>query len=70
MDLRSLVAKNLRDIRSAKGVSQEDFAHRANLNRNYIGMLESGKNSPTVKTLGRIADALGIDAVEFFRRAR
>jgi transcriptional regulator with XRE-family HTH domain len=70
MDLRSLVAKNLRDIRSAKGVSQEDLAHRANLNRNYIGMLESGKNSPTVKTLGRIADALGIDAVEFFRRER
>jgi transcriptional regulator with XRE-family HTH domain len=68
MDLRSLVAKNLRDIRSAKGVSQEDLAHRTNLNRNYIGMLESGKNSPTVKTLGRIADALGIDAVEFFRR--
>jgi transcriptional regulator with XRE-family HTH domain len=68
--LRSLVAKNLRDIRSAKGVSQEDLAHRANLNRNYIGMLESGKNSPTVKTLGRIADALGIDAVEFFRRDR
>jgi transcriptional regulator with XRE-family HTH domain len=70
MDLRSLVAKNLRDIRNAKGVSQEDLAHRANLNRNYIGMLESGKNSPTVKTLGRIADALGIDAVEFFRRDR
>jgi transcriptional regulator with XRE-family HTH domain len=70
MDLRSLVAKNLRDIRSAKGVSQEDLAHRTNLNRNYIGMLESGKNSPTVKTLGRIADALGIDAVEFFRRDR
>jgi transcriptional regulator with XRE-family HTH domain len=70
MDLRSLVAKNLRDIRSAKGVSQEDLANRANLNRNYIGMLESGKNSPTVKTLGRIADALGIDAVEFFRRDR
>jgi transcriptional regulator with XRE-family HTH domain len=70
MDLRSLVAKNLRDIRSAKGVSQEDLAHRANLNRNYIGMLEGGKNSPTVKTLGRIADALGIDVVEFFRRDR
>jgi transcriptional regulator with XRE-family HTH domain len=51
MDLRSRVAKNLRDIRIAKGVSQEDLAHRAKLNRNYIGMLESGKNSPTVKTL-------------------
>jgi transcriptional regulator with XRE-family HTH domain len=31
-------------------------------------MLESGKNSPTVDTLGQIANALGIDPVEFFRR--
>jgi transcriptional regulator with XRE-family HTH domain len=68
MDLRSRVAKNLRDIRIAKGVSQEDLAHRAKLNRNYIGMLESGKNSPTVKTLEKIAQALEIDAADFFYR--
>ena len=68
MDLRSLVAKNLREIRNAQGVSQEDLAHRANLNRNYIGMLESGKHSPTVDTLEQIADALGIDPIEFFCR--
>jgi transcriptional regulator with XRE-family HTH domain len=68
MNLRSLVAKNLRKIRSAKGVSQEDLAHRAKLNRNYIGMLEREANSPTVHTLGKIADALGIDPAELFRR--
>ncbi len=68
MELRSLVAKNLRKIRIAKGVSQEDLAHRAQLNRNYIGVLEREGNSPTVKTLGKIADALGIDPAELFRR--
>ncbi len=68
MELRSLVAKNLRKIRIAKGVSQEDLAHRAKLNRNYIGVLEREGNSPTVKTLGKIADALGIDPAELFRR--
>jgi transcriptional regulator with XRE-family HTH domain len=68
MDLRSRVATNLRRIRTAKGVSQEDLAHRAKLNRNYIGMVERMENSPTVKTLEKIVDALGVDAIELFRR--
>jgi transcriptional regulator with XRE-family HTH domain len=68
MDLRSRVATNLRRIRTAKGVSQEDLAHRAKLNRNYIGMVERLENSPTIKTLEKIVDALGVDAIELFRR--
>jgi len=68
MDLRSRVAANLRRIRTAKGVSQEDLAHRAKLNRNYIGMVERMENSPTIKTLEKIVDALGVDAVELFKR--
>jgi transcriptional regulator with XRE-family HTH domain len=68
MDLRSRVATNLRRIRTAKGVSQEDLAHRAKLNRNYIGMVERMENSPTIKTLEKIVDALGVDAVELFKR--
>jgi len=67
MDLRSRVAANLRRIRTAKGVSQEDLADRAKLNRNYIGMVERLENSPTIKTLEKIVDALGVDAIELFR---
>ena len=67
MELRRRVAQNLRRLRIESGLSQEDLADRAGLNRNYIGMVEREENSPTVDTLEALADALEIDAAEFFR---
>lgn len=66
MTLRAVVAKNLRKLRHAKGLSQEDLADRAGINRNYVGMLEREENAATVDTLERLADVLEIDPVEFF----
>jgi transcriptional regulator with XRE-family HTH domain len=68
MKLRRVVAKNLRRIRQERGLSQEELADRANLNRNYIGMIEREENSPTVDALGQLSDALDIDPVLFFKR--
>lgn len=61
------MAHNLRRIRIENGLSQEDLADRAGLNRNYVGMVEREENSPTVDTLEALADALQIDATEFLR---
>jgi transcriptional regulator with XRE-family HTH domain len=66
MTLREIVARNLRRLRQAKGLSQEELAHRAGLDRNYIGYLERSKNSPTVDTLERIAAELDCDPAAFF----
>ncbi|KRR25266.1 XRE family transcriptional regulator [Bradyrhizobium lablabi] len=63
MRLRRLVAKNLRRLRKEGGLSQEELADRAGLNRNYIGMIEREENSPTVDALEQISNALGIDPV-------
>ncbi|WP_316167586.1 MULTISPECIES: helix-turn-helix transcriptional regulator [unclassified Bradyrhizobium] len=63
MRLRRLVAKNLRRLRKEGGLSQEELADRAGLNRNYIGMIERAENSPTVDALEQISNALGIDPV-------
>jgi transcriptional regulator with XRE-family HTH domain len=63
MRLRRLVAKNLRRLRKQGGLSQEELADRAGLNRNYIGMIEREENSPTVDALEQISNALGIDPV-------
>ena len=68
MTLREIVARNLRRLRQAKGLSQEELAHRAGLDRNYIGYLEPSKNSPTVDTLERIAAELDCDPAAFFSR--
>lgn len=63
MRLRRLVARNLRRLRREGGLSQEELADRAGLNRNYIGMIEREENSPTVDALEQISNALGIDPV-------
>lgn len=67
MRLRRLVAKNLRRLRKEGGLSQEELADRAGLNRNYIGMIEREENSPTVDALEQISNALGIDPVTLFQ---
>ena len=68
MSLREIVATNLRRLRHAKRMSQEELADRAGINRNYVGMLEREQHSATVDMLEKLAEVLEADPVEFFRR--
>jgi transcriptional regulator with XRE-family HTH domain len=68
MSLREIVATNLRRLRHAKGLSQEELADRAGINRNYVGMLEREQHSATVDMLEKLAEILQEDPGEFFRR--
>jgi transcriptional regulator with XRE-family HTH domain len=68
MSLREIVATNLRRLRHAKSMSQEELADRAGINRNYVGMLEREQHSATVDMLEKLAKVLEADPVEFFRR--
>ena len=47
--------------RLKKGFSQEELAFKAGVNKNTIWKIETGKVSPTVETLAKIAEALCID---------
>ena len=66
MTLRERVARNLRMLRRAKGLSQEELADRAEINRNYVGMLEREEHAATVDMLEKLADVLEVDPIEFF----
>jgi len=68
MSLREIVARNLRRLRHDRGLSQEELADRAGINRNYVGMLEREQHAATVDMLEKLADVLEADPVEFFRR--
>ena len=68
MTLREIVATNLRRLRHAKSMSQEELADRAGINRNYVGMLEREQHSATVDMLEKLAEVLEADPAEFFRR--
>ncbi len=60
------MARRLRRFRHQSGLTQEELAARAGLNRNYIGMIEREENSPTVDTLEKLAAVLKIEPQLFF----
>lgn len=60
-------AAQIRHFRHQKGFSQEELALRANLNPAYLGQVERGEKCPTVDTLYKTANALGISLSELFR---
>jgi transcriptional regulator with XRE-family HTH domain len=57
-----VLGEELRKARLAAGLTQEELGFRAGVTRNYVSMMELGTNSPTVNTLFRVCDALGIKA--------
>jgi transcriptional regulator with XRE-family HTH domain len=68
MDLREVFAKNLRKLRNAKGLSQDDLAYDAEISRSYLSQLEKGKYYASLKIIGRLAEILEIDPIELLRR--
>lgn len=66
MDGIALVAWNLRRIRVANGVSQEQLAVDAGVDRTYVSRLERGLENPTVSNLDKLATALSAHISEFF----
>ena len=56
-----MLAENIKKYRQKKGLSQDKLAKVANVTHTTLIKLESGRNdNPTIKTLKKIADALGI----------
>ncbi len=68
MELRRIVAQNLRRLRQDRGLSQEELAGQAELNRNYVGMIEREENAPTVDTLEALAKVLKVAPEELLKR--
>jgi len=68
MDLVQLLGENVRRLRLARGLSQEELAFRAGMKRSYLSDLERGTRNPTVRALGRIAAALETEAPQLLER--
>jgi transcriptional regulator with XRE-family HTH domain len=61
VSINHVFAENLRSIRIASNLTQEELAFRAGLNRNYIGMIERLERSPTLEVAYKIALALNVN---------
>jgi transcriptional regulator with XRE-family HTH domain len=61
MDLKEVMAVNLRRIRHDKQLTQEELADSAGLSARYVGAVERADVSASVTVLGQIAEALGVE---------
>lgn len=57
----------LRDLRLKSGLSQESLGFAADLQRNYISLMELGQNQPTITTIFKLASALEIQPSELIK---
>lgn len=60
MDMRKLVGRNVKRIRLAQSMTQEELAAKSGFSQQYISDLERGLRNPTVVTLYELGQALGV----------
>ena len=66
-DIRIRFGQRLRELRQAKGLSQEELAFRAGLHRTYVSSAERGQRNVALVNIEKLARALGIDIADLFR---
>ena len=59
MDWGKIVGTNVRRLRVAQKLTQEQLAHDAEIDLTYLGGIERGRRNPSIEVLGRLASALG-----------
>jgi transcriptional regulator with XRE-family HTH domain len=64
MDVRRLLARNVKRFRLEKGWSQEELADQAGLHRTYVSGVERGVRNPTITIVAALAKALGVTPAE------
>jgi transcriptional regulator with XRE-family HTH domain len=67
MDLREVFATNLRRLRHARALSQDDLAYEAEISRSYLSQLEKGVFYASLKIIGKIAEVLEIEPAELLK---
>lgn len=56
----------LRALRRQHGLSQEALAHAAEMERNYVSLIELGRHSPSVRIIWKLCSVLGLKPSAFF----
>ena len=58
---------NLKRIRTKKKMSQGDIARALEVHRAYVSGIETGKRNPTLATIEKLANALGVTASDLLK---
>ena len=64
--IKTLLGRRIREIRKAKGLTQEQLAELVNIEQKHVSRIELGKNAPTIDRLDQFSKALNVPLWEFF----
>ena len=65
-NIKERVGQRVRQLRKARGLSQEQFAFECGLDQTYISGIENGKRNVSIVNVEKICKALGVSLKEFF----
>lgn len=68
-EILNLFGENVRKYRRLLNISQEELAHRADLHRTYIGMIERAEKNITLVNIEKIANALEVKIEDLLRQS-
>ena len=66
LSVRKRFGRRVRDLRKARGYSQEAFAHECSIHRTYMGDVERGERNIALDNIVKIANALDMELSELF----
>jgi transcriptional regulator with XRE-family HTH domain len=67
-EILKMFGERVRQLRKVKDFSQEELAHRADLHRTYIGMIERAEKNITLLNIEKIANALEVKIQDLFKK--
>ena len=65
MNMVRIIGRNIKRLREAQGITQEELSFRAKMSVSHLGSIERGMSNPTVETINRIAHVLNVEASIF-----
>ena len=65
-DVREMMGKQIKTLRQARGMSQEELSEKISINSKYLSAIERGKANPTLAVLIRLADSLKVGVPDLF----
>jgi transcriptional regulator with XRE-family HTH domain len=68
MDSKKRLGQIIRELRKAKGYSQEAFAAKCKIHRTHMGLIENGKTNITLENIEKIAEQLDVSMAELFKK--
>jgi transcriptional regulator with XRE-family HTH domain len=65
-DVRKMMGKQIKTLRQARNMSQEELSEKISINSKYLSAIERGKANPTLSVLTRLADSLRVGVPDLF----